>query len=254
MVGDFKQCPNGHYYQGDKCPYCGTKSVISVGSASDNDCIISNPDIDSHHCKIEYVGYDKYRIVDLGTASGTFVNGKRVDGSSTLEPYDEVKVGKENVVQWRHYFYSVSTNRYSDGLSGTILFSDNSEKKASPKNDLPENDTIDKITTRKLVGWLVTYSFDPMGVDFRLYEGRNIIGRDMDCNITINDNMVSAKHAVLLYRKGKYSITDSQSSWGTFVNGENIDLVPRYLEDGDIIRVGKTEFEFHSIGKIKINK
>jgi hypothetical protein len=29
---------------------------------------------------------------------------------------------------------------------------------------------------RKLVGWLVSYSFDRMGVDFRLYEGRNIVG------------------------------------------------------------------------------
>ena len=101
-------------------------------------------------------------------------------------------------------------------------------------------------STRKLVGWLVTYSLDPMGVDFKLYEGRNIIGRDLDCNITVNDNMVSAKHAVILFRSGKYSITDQQSSHGTFVNGEDIDLEPRYLNDGDSINMGKTTFKFRT--------
>ena len=98
--------------------------------------------------------------------------------------------------------------------------------------------------TRKLVGWLVSYSLDPMGVDFKLYEGRNIIGRDSDCNITVNDNMVSSKHAVLLFRANKYSITDSQSSHGTFVDGEDIELEPRYLKDGDTIKIGKTTFKF----------
>lgn len=24
MQGEFKQCPNGHYYQGISCPYCKT--------------------------------------------------------------------------------------------------------------------------------------------------------------------------------------------------------------------------------------
>ena len=107
-------------------------------------------------------------------------------------------------------------------------------------------------STRKLVGWLVTYSLDAMGVDYKLYEGRNIIGRDMDCNITINDNQISGKHAVLLYRApknpddvvGKYSITDQQSSHGTCVNGEDIELEPRYLNDGDIIRIGRTVLKF----------
>ena len=74
------------------------------------------------------------------------------------------------------------------------------------------------------------------------YEGRNIIGRDMNCNITVNDSTVSSTHAVILFRSGKYSISDQQSSHGTFVNGEDIELEPRYLKDGDVIRMGNTVF------------
>ena len=96
------------------------------------------------------------------------------------------------------------------------------------------------------MGWLETYSNDPLGMDYKLFEGRNIIGRDMDCNISVNDGRVSAKHAVILYRAGKYSITDQQSSHGTYVNDEDIELNPRYLNDGDIICVGKTIFKFRT--------
>ena len=85
-----------------------------------------------------------------------------------------------------------------------------------------------------------------MGADFKLYEGRNVIGRDIDCNICVNDNMVSGRHAVILFRAGKYSITDSQSSHGTFVNDNDIELEPCYLQDGDVIRMGKTLFKFRS--------
>ena len=110
--------------------------------------------------------------------------------------------------------------------------------------ETPSGTVKEKIyrNTRKLVGWLVTYSLDSMGVDFKLYEGRNIIGRDMNCNITVNDSTVSSTHAVILFRSGKYSISDQQSSHGTFVNGEDIELEPRYLKDGDIIRMGNTVF------------
>ncbi len=99
---------------------------------------------------------------------------------------------------------------------------------------------------RKLVGWLVTYSLDELGVDYKLYEGRNVIGRDTDSNITVNDCRMSGKHAVLLFRANKYSLTDCQSSHGTFVNDEDIELEPRYLKDGDVIRMGNTVFKFRT--------
>lgn len=102
-------------------------------------------------------------------------------------------------------------------------------------------------TTRKLVGWLVTYSFDRMGVDFKLYEGRNIIGRDMDCNITVvNDGMISGKHATLLFRSERYVIQDMLSTHGTYVNDEDIADEHYQLKDGDVIRTGQTVFKFRT--------
>lgn len=101
-------------------------------------------------------------------------------------------------------------------------------------------------TAAKLVGWLVTYDLDPNGVDFRLYEGRNIIGRDFSCGVCINDNKVSSQHAILLYRNEKFRIKDNLSVNGTIVNGEDIDDDSVLLCDGDIIKVGDTVLLFRT--------
>lgn len=99
---------------------------------------------------------------------------------------------------------------------------------------------------RRMVGWLVSYTIDEMGADFKLYEGRNMIGRDPSCAICIKDPAASSSHAMLLYRSGRYSIMDQQSTTGTFVNDEDIELEPHYLQDGDMIRIGQTVFKFKS--------
>jgi hypothetical protein len=105
---------------------------------------------------------------------------------------------------------------------------------------------IEYRSRRKLVGWLVSYSFNDMGMDFKLYEGRNLIGRDMDCNITVNDLMVSGKHAVILFKNGKYKIKDELSTHGTWVNDKDIEDSHEELHDGDFIRIGETVFKFKS--------
>jgi len=99
-------------------------------------------------------------------------------------------------------------------------------------------------SARKLVGWLVTYSFDRMGADFRLYEGRNVIGRDVECNITVPDKTMSGKHATILFKNDKFKIKDELSSHGTFVNDRDIEDETVELHDNDLIRLGETIFKF----------
>ncbi len=98
---------------------------------------------------------------------------------------------------------------------------------------------------RKLAGWLVSYTINPFGVDFRLYEGRNLIGADPACDIVVpNDLAVSGRHLTILYRVDGFRFKDEFSTNGTFINGEIRD--EGTLQDGDTIRVGSTTFKFRS--------
>jgi len=102
---------------------------------------------------------------------------------------------------------------------------------------------------RMLVGWLVSYTINEMGVDFRLYEGQNTVGKNPDNAVTIStDNTVSKLHVIIYYSKlDNFLISDEFSANGTYVNSNR--LRPRHpyeLNDGDIIQVANTLFKFKS--------
>lgn len=99
---------------------------------------------------------------------------------------------------------------------------------------------------RKLVGWLVTYDIQPVGMDYRLYLGRNIVGRDSKCDIVINQPGISAEHAIVLYREGKFIIADQMSMNGTYVNNVLIESQV-YLYNDDSIRMGNINFKLKII-------
>lgn len=205
-MGEFKQCPNGHYYQGEHCPYCKTGNHSNNNFSSKTE-IFAGGNNDSTQTDGSYGGGNKTTVID---------------GNN-----ETIKVNP-------------NPNR---GYNRTVFGDEDTNTPNSPHQFGPKTETR---YSRKLVGWLVSYTLDELGVDYKLYEGRNIIGRDAECNITVNDGKMSGRHAVLLFRANKYSLTDSQSSHGTFVNGEDIELDPRYLQDGDIIQMGNTIFKFRT--------
>jgi len=100
---------------------------------------------------------------------------------------------------------------------------------------------------RKLIGWLVSFTIHPNGVDFRLYEGKNTIGTSPSCDIVLQDPQVSTHHLTLLIRPGSNTVRfkDEFSTNGTFVNGVPTD--EGTLQDGDIIKIGNTELRFRSV-------
>ena len=75
------------------------------------------------------------------------------------------------------------------------------------------------------------------------------IGRDPDCEIYIDDGVVSTEHAVIEVKKSskpkrspEYYLKDLESTNSTFVNGKKITSIK--LEHNDIIRVGWNNFKF----------
>lgn len=96
----------------------------------------------------------------------------------------------------------------------------------------------------RVIGLLVTYTWDNTGQVLGLYQGRNVIGRAEECDICIEDDeQMSQKHAVIAYRNGRFLIDDEMSSNGAHVNGENVDE-KRRLANYDEIRTGATVWRF----------
>ena len=69
------------------------------------------------------------------------------------------------------------------------------------------------------------------------------IGRMPDNDLVLNDNLVSRHHCAITGTPAGFVLTDLQSTHGTTVNGDRLTM-PRPLEDGDELVVGKTKVRF----------
>ncbi len=97
----------------------------------------------------------------------------------------------------------------------------------------------------KIVGVLLTYSWNPEGQIFPVREGRNLIGRDPErCNIAIpQDNTLSAVNSHITFRRN-FVLGDNISMSGTDLNElpveEQFVPLPNYAR----IRTGSTHWIF----------
>ena len=70
-----------------------------------------------------------------------------------------------------------------------------------------------------------------------------MLGADVNCALRVVDRGVAAKHCGLREREtDQYVLTDFNSDSGTWVNEERVSQV--ILDEGDVIRLGQTEFVF----------
>ena len=89
---------------------------------------------------------------------------------------------------------------------------------------------------------LVEIYGDNLGANHHLGAGRWIIGRSLDCDITVTAGSVSRQHAAITVNAGVVTLEDLDSTNGTYVNDAAIRRVR--LGRGDLISVGSTIFKF----------
>ena len=74
---------------------------LTIGRSPDNSIIINDNTVSRRHATL-IIAQNEFSIKDLGSANGTFVNGMRVAGVSSLQSNDILKVGNA-VVPWMNY-------------------------------------------------------------------------------------------------------------------------------------------------------
>ena len=215
-MNGFKKCNNGHFYKEDlnACPYCPSgQSASNFNSGSDLDkTMIPGSGNSSESSKTEVFGNNA-----SGGGEQTKVFGAG-NSSSTAAPRD---LG-------RTFIGGISDIDEKDNSGASI--------ESTPRS------------TRRIVGWIISFTLDPMGVDYRIYEGSNTIGKNPGNTISINkDVTISGEHVNILYRNGKFHIKDKMTTNGTFINGVELEVEQAYqISDGDEIKMGNTVFKFKS--------
>ncbi len=78
----------------------GEKTLIQIGRDPGNDVVLPSPSVSRFHAQVERVG-QRYRVEDLRSSNGTFVNGERIEGGVWLKPEDTIRIGQFRFVMGR---------------------------------------------------------------------------------------------------------------------------------------------------------
>ncbi len=74
-----------------------TEASYAIGRAPDNEIVLEDSRVSRRHGKLERHS-EAYRLVDLNSHNGTFLNGQRVQGPVPLRPGDEIGIGQHLLV------------------------------------------------------------------------------------------------------------------------------------------------------------
>jgi ABC transport system ATP-binding/permease protein len=238
---------------------------IILGSDPDNSVVLTGEDISRHHTQIAW-NQGRFAITDLGSATGTWVNGMKLSprAAEFLRSGDQIKIGAFNL-EFFQTADSVELPSFGSPLPGFDL-QDFRTRDPAPQPSLPPGsvtqgsetqtpETQDAITSgtsapeemppellpgTKVVSGATTQmlqvSTSQWVQDFPLKQDTLILGRNTECDICIDLPVVSAQHAQLTRKQDSYEILDLKSKNGLCLNGERVSQ--HLLVDGDVLLIG----------------
>lgn len=181
------------------------EAVFTIGTDAKNHLVLDASTVSEKHATITMDGGHLY-LSDLNSFQGTFVNGQKVKERFQLRPGDVIKVGDVEL--------EITDPKERAGSSGAS---------AKKKSD-----------------WTITaLSGELKGKAIPLH-GTMVLGRSEKCDLVINDEHMSRRHAEINLRDGVLRIIDLNSSNGTRVN--SVKITEKVLKPGDKINFDQLVF------------
>jgi serine/threonine protein kinase len=101
------------------------------------------------------------------------------------------------------------------------------------------------LAKRRPVGILIAIEGDSLvGERFKLFDGENKLGRGKDCEVKLPSDFISREHALLIHQEGVFAIRPLREENPVLVNGARTEGTA--LQDGDLVRLGRTTFRFRT--------
>jgi pSer/pThr/pTyr-binding forkhead associated (FHA) protein len=185
----------------------------TIGSGTANDIVLDEAGVNSFHADLK-VEDDIVTLSDVGTQTGTMLNGEQLTGPAMLRAGDVIQIqGVElEIVELE----SASPEGKTLVLSGTALFE------------------------LGVGGWSIIADSGPEKGQVIAIKEQTMIGRALDCDISILEPGLSRQHDVLKIIDDEMVIRDLGSSNGTYLNGKKIgNTVCRH---GDVLQFERIKF------------
>ena len=211
---------------------------LTIGRKRNNDVIIENLAVSSHHAKIDSVG-DDFVLIDLQSKNGSFVNEKLVD-THWLKPGDVINIGKHSL----EFSYSEDECQPDDGteeIEKTMIMDTSDYRSMVNKS---KDEAAKPPAKGKKPDTIAILRFIDGG-DGK-YKCRNSIikiGKHRDSDIVVKEFGIGSTSATISRRADGFYLTYIGGMKKPKVNAKKVKH-DKILHDNDIIQIGKTRLRF----------
>ena len=202
----------------------------TIGRSQGNTIILQDATISRNHARIvrEAGGYV---IEDLGSTSGTTVDGTRAE-RQLLKSGSIVRVGETALA------FEVEGAPAAAEDARTVMASSGAPASSDSTMILGREET-------RAAAWFLVRKGNQAGRSFDLSGDSVTIGRASENGIQLDDTAASTSHALVRLVDNAYRLYDLGSSNGTRVNGQAV--TGAALRDGSRILIGQSELAFTEV-------
>ena len=184
-----------------------TSDSLTIGRGAKNDIVVQDPEVSRIHCQLVRV-QGGYEVHDLNSQSGTFVNGRRVQGAQALPAGALIELGDMVTLEYEG-------DSFTQGR-------DQKELPLVPPFILTPDDQF----------YLVLNAGRDDERVYPLQADQVTVGRDLSNDIVVQDPEVSRWHVRLARATSGYTVEDTGSTNGTMINGQRLSGVqPLRIDD-----------------------
>jgi pSer/pThr/pTyr-binding forkhead associated (FHA) protein len=200
---------------------------FSIGRKVDNDLVIDDHTVSSHHAKIVRI-QSVYFVEDLKSTNGTMLNGKPIERAQ-LHDTDVIAIGQHRFI--------FQDNAPAPVMTASVPSSDMEQTMMIGSRNLPSGPPL---TSAKV---LVTAGKTDR-LEYHLTKLANLIGSQDGATIQLTGWFAPKAAALITQRGGVYSISLSEGRKKLLVNGKEV-LGQQPLKDGDVIEVAGVSMTFY---------
>lgn len=229
------------------------RDEVTIGRKEGNTIRLTERNISRRHVQLVRVG-GVYKLRDLDSYNGVLVNGRKVEGESTITSGDQIQLGDYTIlVEEEVGVRSGAPSHHAPGPSALPASTTQPPLSVShaPAASLVHTaDAVQPPTSRRptVPARIVMLTPPASGAEFVLpTDAAARLGRSDEVDCPINHRSVSREHAEIRPTGDQFVIEDLGSANGVTINGRSVKKAE--LRSGDIIELGQVVFRFVAAGE-----
>jgi pSer/pThr/pTyr-binding forkhead associated (FHA) protein len=232
------------------------RDEVTIGRKEGNTIRLTERNISRRHVQLVRVG-GIYKLRDLDSYNGVLVNGRKVEGESTITSGDQIQLGDYTIlVEEEVSARSGAPSHQAHQASGPAALPASAAPMSASVSLAPAapfvsaHEPVQPLTSRRptVPARIVMLTPPASGAEFVLpTDAAARLGRSDEVDCPINHRSVSREHAEIRPMGDQFVIEDLGSANGVTINGRSSKKAE--LRSGDIIELGQVVFRFVAAGE-----